>query len=171
MFTEIAIKTKREMNDSDHCRKVCSIYCSLGSQGFLLPLPPRLLLIYTSIFILFFFLCLFPFAFHPTKQIIVPPTLSPLCSALTHSSRGHTSVFLWYLLLQICVKLVNSFTFSRCFNVLCHCFIFFGALIPEHWFCPVSWLIWFRECRPNRKMGMIWPDKSCARTCRFGCLI
>lgn len=71
-------KNERRMNDSDHCSKVCSICCSLGSQGFLLSLPPLLLLIYTSIFILFY--SLFPFALYLTKQIITPPTLTMLAA-------------------------------------------------------------------------------------------
>ena len=80
----------------------------------------------------------------PSKSLYL--LLSAHCACRSHTPLvRHTSVFLWYLLLQICVKLVNSFIFFRCFNVLCHCFIFFGSLIPEHWLHPVSWLIWFRK--------------------------
>lgn len=51
---------------------------SLNSQGYLLSLPDPLMLtlIYTSIFILLY--SVFPFGFHPVKQILTPPFLGLL---------------------------------------------------------------------------------------------
>lgn len=51
-------------------------FCSHCRLAFCSSTPPYLF--HSTLF--------FPFAFHLTKQIIAPPTPSPLCSLLTHSS-------------------------------------------------------------------------------------